>query len=241
TPEVCAGGDSHAPAAGVSAGDRRGARRRRCGAAFSGSAEPRLTLFFLFLFLLLRGGKSDPRAHDRADHGPEPRHDGPSRAANERARNRAVLIGPSFGPVPHPDRFFVAHVAHVAHGASSVKRQLRCYPIRRVGATSLLPGGGVPNLFRLPAQRGAKSRYPSATAIPHYGKAVARIAGRSDMRRIQAVRRGRPVVRSPGPLFRAMSRDTATVRCAMPGSACISGSAARVSKKSAMRWLRATS
>jgi len=66
-----------------------------------------------------------------------------------------------------------------------------------------LAGGAVPK--PLPRLASAKSRYPSKTAVLHYGKAVARIAGRSDRRRIQAVRRGRPVVRSPGPLFRAMS------------------------------------
>src|SRR5262249_5923907 len=95
--------------------------------------EARLTLFFLFL--LLRGGKSDPRAHDRADHGPEPRHDSPGRATNERARNCAVLIGPSFGPVPHANGLcFVVHVA------SSLKKQLGYPPHRRDITRPLLHG-----------------------------------------------------------------------------------------------------
>src|SRR4029450_5996291 len=77
--------------------------------------------------------------------------------------------------------------------------------------------------------------------LRHYGKAVARIADRLDMRRIQAASCGRPFVRSLGPLLRAMSRATATVRCAIPGCASISGSETRAAKRSAMRWLRATS
>jgi hypothetical protein len=59
------------------------------------------------------------------------------------------------------------------------------------------------------------------------------------MPRIQAASCGRPFVRSPGPLLRAISTDTATVRCAIPGSASISGSETRASKRSAMRSLRA--
>src|SRR5262249_54744542 len=47
----------------------------------------------------------------------------------------------------------------------------------------------------------------------HYGKPVARSAGRSEMRH-PGGELWAELVRSPGPLLRAMSRDTATVRCA---------------------------
>ena len=61
------------------------------------------------------------------------------------------------------------------------------------------------------------------------------------MERIQLASCGRPSVRSPRPHLRALSRATARIKCAMRGAPCISGSATRLSKKSAMRRLRAAS
>src|ERR1700745_3481106 len=93
----------------------------------------------MVFFLFLRRGKSNPRADDRADHGPEPRHDRPGRAANERARNCAVLIGPSFGPVPQANCLcLVVHVASLIEKAAGmlahpphrrdIKDWLNCVP-----------------------------------------------------------------------------------------------------------------
>jgi hypothetical protein len=74
-----------------------------------------------------------------------------------------------------------------------------------------------------------------------YGKPVARNEGRSDMRRIQLASRARPLVKSLGPRLRAVSRDTASMTCAMPKSPCSKGSDTHRSNRSAMRSLRATS
>src|SRR5262249_16861078 len=92
---------------------------------FRRSAELPLMVFFLFL----RRGKSTPRADDRAASGPSPRHDRPVRAANELAGNCAVLIGPSFGPVPHA--FWCCFVAHVASLTKRAAGMLTHPPHRR--------------------------------------------------------------------------------------------------------------
>src|SRR5258706_16472545 len=62
-----------------------------------------------------------PVAADRADEGAEPSHDRRGSAANERARDCAVLIGPSFGPVPQADCFcLVVHVASLIEKAAGM-------------------------------------------------------------------------------------------------------------------------
>jgi len=74
-----------------------------------------------------------------------------------------------------------------------------------------------------------------------YGGAVLRIEGRSDIERIHLASCGRPIVRSSMPQYRALSRATARIRCAMRGAPCINGSTIWPSKTSAMRRLRAIS
>src|SRR5262245_53161883 len=117
-----------------------------------------------------------PAPTNRADHGPEPRHDRPGRAANERARNCAVLIGPSFGPLPQANWFcFVAHVASSLKGTppkikmTSTRRaqaDIASRPRNRANAAVLAraTGGRAEGLrcgksqYREPAARASKTR-----------------------------------------------------------------------------------